>query len=254
MDSRAKGRLALTIAAAVAFAALTCKTALRVRLDDGVRPATSNLNGVAANALPTYPEPTEEAAAEPVEAQEVHQIADRARRGGRSRARPSWRSARSAGKYAARKAKQAEQDDDEAPTRAKTATKVSAGGRQRQCRVGRDRRAPRRQRAPTAGTRRSLPPLNRRRRRDAQPPTIELVSADEFNDLDRAAWEANQMPKLMKLTGSDSRAELRDDDSQLGADLDHRQAVRRLRRAADDRLGDPDVHGLSGRSLQPPDA
>ncbi len=39
-----------------------------------------------------------------------------------------------------------------------------------------------------------------------------MVSADEFNDLDRAAWEANQMPKLMKLTASDSHAELRDDD------------------------------------------
>jgi hypothetical protein len=47
-----------------------------------------------------------------------------------------------------------------------------------------------------------------------QPPAVELVSAEEFNDLDRAAWEANQMPKLMQLKASgDSHAELRDDDS-----------------------------------------
>jgi hypothetical protein len=47
-----------------------------------------------------------------------------------------------------------------------------------------------------------------------QPPSVELVSAEEFNDLDRAAWEANQMPKLMQLKASgDSHAELRDDDS-----------------------------------------
>ena len=47
---------------------------------------------------------------------------------------------------------------------------------------------------------------------NTQPKKVELVSADQFNDLDRAAWDANQMPKLMQLTGSNSHAEFRDDD------------------------------------------
>ncbi len=46
-----------------------------------------------------------------------------------------------------------------------------------------------------------------------QPPAVELVTAEEFNDLDRVAWEKNQMPKLMQLSALDSRAEFRDDDS-----------------------------------------
>jgi hypothetical protein len=50
-------------------------------------------------------------------------------------------------------------------------------------------------------------------KQDAQPAAVELVSAEEFNELDRAAWDANQLPKLMQLKASDAHAELRDDDS-----------------------------------------
>ena len=60
MDIRAKGRLALTIAAACAFAAFIAKPLYAC---DAKRcPSNaSSLDGVAANALPTYPEPTAEA-------------------------------------------------------------------------------------------------------------------------------------------------------------------------------------------------
>ena len=61
MTSRAKRRLALPLAAAFAFAALTFKPLYAC--DSKSCPSNpSSLEGVAANALPTYPEPTDEAA------------------------------------------------------------------------------------------------------------------------------------------------------------------------------------------------
>jgi hypothetical protein len=217
MDSRAR-RSALIIAATVALAAFVAKPTYGCDATRGCPSDASNLGGVAANALPTYPETTEQAA-EPIKLKKFTkpQVRTAARR---AQPRKATLSQRAQGSKLA-KAKQTEQDAQDA--RAATARKVTpavananaelvevSAGKPADKTLSADQAlAPARTidatalAQPAAGTQTAA----------VQPPTVELVSADEFNDLDRAAWEANQMPKLMQLTGSTSHAELRDDDS-----------------------------------------
>lgn len=42
---------------------------------------------------------------------------------------------------------------------------------------------------------------------------IDVVAAEDFNEVDGAAWESPQPPRLMQLTSLDSHAEMRPDDS-----------------------------------------
>ncbi len=102
VDSRAKGRLALTIAAAVALAALTAKP-LYACEPTGCATGSQSLGNTAANALPTYQQPTEEAA-EPVALKKFTKPQTRTARRAQSRKATLAQRAR-AGKYAARKAK-----------------------------------------------------------------------------------------------------------------------------------------------------
>ena len=221
MDSRAKGRLALIIAATVAFAAFFAEPLSACEATGGCPSSESNLNGVAANALPTYPETTEQAA-EPVKLKKFTKPQIRTAR--RAQSRKATLAQRAQGSKVA-KAKQGEQDDDEAPTRTKTARKAApvfanANAEFVDAEAAKSSStdkasSPDKAAAPDkadAGTW-AQPAATEAQATDAQPKTVELVSSDQFNDLDRAAWEANQMPKLMQLTGSNSHAEFRDDDS-----------------------------------------
>jgi hypothetical protein len=221
MDSRAKWRLALIIAATVAFAAFFSKPLSACDSTGGCPSNVSNLNGVAANALPTYPETTEQAA-EPVKLKKFTKPQVRTAR--RTQPRKATLAERAQGSKLA-KAK-SEQDDDEASARNITAKKTppafananaefvdaaaaKATSSDRASSVDKASPAPA---AADAGA--QAQPAAAEAQADAvQPKSVELVSSDEFNDLDRAAWETNQMPKLMQLTGSSSHAELRDDDS-----------------------------------------
>jgi hypothetical protein len=212
MGSRAKRRLALTIAAAAfALAALTFKPLYAC--DSKSCPSSpSNLDGVAANALPTYPEPTEQAASEPVKLKKFTKSQTRTARRTQPRKATLAQRAR-AGQIAA--AKEAE----EAPASAKTTTVTPrVANAKAELALADFPKFPDLKaldpKAPLAEV--SEQPKLATTETQANPAEgaqVEMVSADEFNDLDRAAWEANQMPKLMKLTGSDSHAELRDDDS-----------------------------------------
>jgi hypothetical protein len=200
MNDRAKRRLALTIAAAFALAALTF-TPLYACDSKSCPSSTSNLDGVAANALPTFPEPTEEAASEPVKLKKFTKSQARTARRTQSRKASLAQRAR-AGKIASAK------DEEEAPVRANTAVVTPRVANAKAELAAADvAKVPvieaNEQPKPVAAEAQASPPEG----------TLELVSADEFNDLDRAAWEANQMPKLMKLTLGESHAEVRDDDS-----------------------------------------
>jgi hypothetical protein len=200
MNDRAKRRLALTIAAAFALAALTFKP-LYACDSKSCPSSTSNLDGVAANALPTFPEPTEEAASEPVKLKKFTKSQARTARRTQSRKASLAQRAR-AGKIASAK------DEEEAPVRANTAVVTPRVANAKAELAAADvAKVPvieaNEQPKPVAAEAQASPPEG----------TLELVSADEFNDLDRAAWEANQMPKLMKLTLGESHAEVRDDDS-----------------------------------------
>jgi hypothetical protein len=211
MDFRAKGRLALTVAAAFALAVLATKP-LYACDSKGCPSNTSNLDGVAANALPTYPEPAEAAAAsEPIKLKRFTKAQTRTARRAQPRKATLAQRAR-AGEYAARKAQPTDQDAPLAvPAKAEQVASVLAnvvananaqlvdfGGTKT---------------APAEASEQVQPVAVDAQPSQAQPPAVELVSAEEFNDLDRAAWEANQLPKLMKLQASDSRAEFSEDDS-----------------------------------------
>jgi hypothetical protein len=219
MNSRAKRRLTLRIAAtiAVAFAALTAKPLYGCNAATNCPSNTSNIDGVAANALPTYPEPataTEEPASEPIKLKKFTRPQTRtARRAPSRKATPSQRAG--AAEHALRKAKEAEHDEREAPVQT---TPLQARAEKQippaMANANAELVVPDAAQTPTAEASEPAPPAAAETQaRPAEPPTVELVSADEFNDLDRAARETNQMPRLMKLTASDSRAELRDDDS-----------------------------------------
>lgn len=209
VDSRAKGRLALTIAAAVALAALIAKP-LYACEPTGCPTGSQNLGNTAANALPTYQQPTEEAA-EPVALKKFTKSQTRTARRSQSRKANLAQRARGS-KYAAQKAKQIAQDAEEAaaPARAKADRKVAAAVADAKAELLVLDTA-----KPSMGDVGNQPQVAapETQAAAAPPPAVELVSADEFNDLDKVAWEANQMPKLMQLSALDSRAELRDDDS-----------------------------------------
>jgi hypothetical protein len=208
MDSRASGRLALTIAAAFLCAAAATKP---VQACETCSTSDAAHAGKAANALPIYPETTEEAAA-PVAQKKLAKSQSRSAR----RAQPhkaSLAQRANAVKYAASKAKPAGQDEDEAPIGAKTSPKVTLVVANAKAELVETDGV--KTNTAETGTQ-ALPAATETQavRTDATPPpVIELVSAEEFNELDRAAWDANQMPRLMKLTAIDTRAELREDDS-----------------------------------------
>jgi hypothetical protein len=218
MDSRAKRRLALVIAATVAFAAFIVRPVYACDSTAGC------LNGVAANALPTYPEPTAEAASEPVKLKKFTKPQARAAR--KVHSRKATLAQRAQGSKLA-KAKEAEQAAEE--SRAKTTKKVVFANANAEfvnaeaARTSSSEKTSSPDKATssdkaatpdqaTAGEQ-ARPPTTEAQTAAAQPPTVELAAAEEYNDLDRAAWESNQMPRLMQLTDSNSRAELRDDDS-----------------------------------------
>jgi hypothetical protein len=211
MNSRAKRRLALVIAAAVAFAALI------VRPVYACDSSTGCLNGVAANALPTYPEPTE-TASEPVKLKKFTKPQARAAR--KVHSRKATLAQRAQGSKLA-KAKDAEQAAEE--SRAKTTKKVVFANANAEfvdaeaAKTSSPDKATSSDKAATpdqatAGVQ-AKPATTEAQKAAARPPTVELAAAEEYNDLDRAAWESNQMPRLMQLADSNSRAELRDDDS-----------------------------------------
>lgn len=209
MDLRAKGRLALTIAAAILLAALTAKPLSACENC----PPGPNTQGVPANALPTYPQPTEEAA-EPVSLKKFTKSRVRTARRVQSRKATLAQRARGS-KFAARKPRRDEQAEEAAaPVQAKAENKVD---KKIAPALANANAALVELAAVSANTAAVSEPTQaaptETQASPAQPPAVELVAADEFNDLDRAAFEANQMPKLMKLTASDSRAELREDDS-----------------------------------------
>jgi hypothetical protein len=210
MNSRANGRLALRIAAATAFAALTANPLYACDATKTCPSNASNLDGVAANALPTYTEPAaEEPAAEPVKLQKFTR--SQARTARRTPPRKATLAQRAGGhKSASRKANETEQDEREPPAQSKAEKPITPAMANANAQFIVPVAA---KTAPAETAEPAKPAAAETQVTPAEPPAVELVSAEEFNDLDRAAWEANQMPKLMKLTASDSRAELRDDDS-----------------------------------------
>jgi hypothetical protein len=204
MDSRASGRLALTIAAAFFLAALTTTS---LQACESCAPSDAAQAGKAANALPTYPETTtEQVAAPPVALKKFTRAQSRSARRAQPR-KASLVQRANAGKYAARKA---EKDEADASGRAKPAAKVAPAVANAKAELVETETR-------TVAAEASLPAppvvLETTTADALQPPAVQLVAAEEFNELDRAAWESNQMPRLMKLSTSDSHAELREDDS-----------------------------------------
>ncbi len=207
MGSRAVGRLALTVAGAIVLATLTTKPLSACNATTNCPSNPANMEGVAANALPTYPEPAAEEASEPVKLKKFTKSQTRTARRAQPRKATLAQRAR-AGEYASRKTKQRDQQDAAVPVSAsanKKLTLVNANAELVEFNLAKPAAADVSEPAPPAA---AEPPAT-----SEQPPLMELVSAEEFNDLDRVAWEANQMPKLMKLQASDSRAELREDDT-----------------------------------------
>ena len=208
MNSRASGRLALMIAAVFVFAASTLRTAEACEV---CSPTDAPNAGKAANALPTYPEASEDPAA-PVSLKKFTRTQSRAARRAQSRNESLAQRAK-AGKLAARKATPVAQDDDEAPAPARTVAKVAPTVANAKAELVELQAAGTDATEPGARAQVAVLEPQAGRIEATRPPAVELVAAEEFNELDRAAWEANQMPKLMKLTASDSRAEHREDDS-----------------------------------------
>jgi hypothetical protein len=222
MDSRANGRLALITAATVAYAAFFVTPVHACDSTRGCPSNVSELTGVAANALPTYPEQTTETPAEPVKLKKFTRSQSRSAR--RAQSRKATLAQRAQGSKLA-KAKQAEEDAAEA--QAKTTKKVTFANANAEFVDSNTAKASSSEAAPSSD-RASAPDkaaaaasagepaqaaTTEAHTATTQPPAVELVAAEDFNDLDRAAWEGNQMPKLMQLTGSNARAELHDDDS-----------------------------------------
>jgi hypothetical protein len=227
MDSRANGRLTLITAATVAYAAFFVTPLHACDSTRGCPSSVSELTGVAANALPTYPEQTTETPAEPVKLKRFTRSQSRSAR--RAQSRKANLAQRAQGSKLA-KAKQAEEDAAEA--QAKTTKKVTFANANAEfvdvsgARISSSDKASSSDsvsssdktslsdKAPSSDTATQVQPAaTEPRTAAARPPAVELVAAEQFNDLDRAAWEANQMPRLMQLTGSNSHAEFRDDDS-----------------------------------------
>jgi len=216
MKNRANGRLALiAVAATFAFAVVTAKPVYAC--GSGQCPSdNSSVQGVAANALPTYPEPAAEPVAEPVKLKTFTKQATRTAKRAQSRKTQLAQRAHAGRLAAARKIKQ-----QEVEAKAVAARKVAPGfiNANAQLVDGNATKAsayasPFDKLASAEVTEPAPRAPAEAQSTTGQAPVVELVSAEEFNDLDRAAWEANQMPKLMQLkAASDSRAELRDDDS-----------------------------------------
>jgi hypothetical protein len=215
MKNWANGRLAfIAVAATFTFAVVTARPIYAC--GSGQCPSdNSSIQGVAANALPTYPEPAAEPVAEPIKLKKFTKQATRSARRAQSRKAQLAQRALAGQLATARKVRQ-----QEAEAKAVAAQKVAPAfiNANAQFVDGNATRAsayasPFDKPATAQVTEPSPPAAAQTQTAAVQPPAVELVSADEFNDLDRAAWEANQMPKLMQLRASDSRAELRDDDS-----------------------------------------
>lgn len=205
MDSRAKGRLALTIVATVAFAAFLVTSPFACDTTRGCPSDTSNLDGVAANALPTYPEAVEDTATGPVKLTRFTRAQIRTARVTQANKARLAQRARASRYASARKAAPA-------AGQPKSATKITpvfanANAELVEADVAKAPKAPRASETAVQTPQPAAAP------QDSKPAGLELVAAEDFNDLDKAAWEANQMPRLMQLSANDARAELRDDDS-----------------------------------------
>jgi hypothetical protein len=204
MNNRASGRLALAIAVAFVFA-LTTKP---LQACENCAPSDAATVNKAANALPTYPEATEEAAA-PVALKKFTKSQARTARRAQPRGKASLVQRANAGKIAERKASQVAEKEVEAPGRAKPAPNVAFVVANAKAElVEAEAVRPNAAEAQPAVTEPPADGID-----VAKPPVVQLVAAEEFNELDRAAWETNQIPKLLKLTSSETRAEMREDDS-----------------------------------------
>lgn len=206
----AKGRLALGIAAA--FAALTAHPLYACDSTRSCPSEMSHLNGVAANALPTYPEPTAEAS-EPIKLKKFTRTRSRSAR--RTQSRKATLSQRARAGQQARKARQENARAESPVNSATVAAQLGEKVANAKAELAEPQTAkPDAARAAAADVSRQVQPNEAAPQAGPAPaPAVALVSAGEFNDLDRAAWEAYQLPRLMKLTANDSRAELRDGDS-----------------------------------------
>ena len=206
MDSRASGRLALTIAAAFLLAVLTT---IPLQACENCSPSDAPHAGKAANALPTYSDANDESAA-PVALKKFTKSQSRAARRVQA-GRTSLVQRAKAGKYAARKATQVADNEDDAPVKpAAKVTPVVANAKAELVEAETTKSVVTEASTPAATAMLETPV---QRMDVVKAAAVQLVAAEEFNELDRAAWESNQMPKLMKLTASDSRAEMREDDS-----------------------------------------
>lgn len=202
MDCRANGRLALGLATAVALAALTANPLLACDATRSCPSEMSHLNGVAANALPTYPVSTEEAG-EPIKLKKFTKSQTRSAKRAQPRKATLSQRAR-AGEHARNAGREQNKVQAQTPVQARTTAQLAPLVANAKAELA----APDAAKVMPAAAQEQIQPVA-----TTVPAGVELVSADQFNDLDRAAWEANQLPKLMQLTASDSRAELRDDDS-----------------------------------------
>ena len=205
MDYSAKGRLALIVVTATfAFAAIA-KPASACSVTQCPSNNSEQL-GVAANALPTYPEPAAEPATEPVKLKKSGKLGTSSVT--RSQARKTQLAQRArAGRVAAAHRR------DQAEAKAKSARVLANANAQLVDADAAKATAPASPTEKPAAAEAAPPSRPAAEKQDAQPGAVELVSAEEFNELDRAAWDANQLPKLMQLKASDAHAELRDDDS-----------------------------------------
>lgn len=218
MGNSANGRLAyIIVVAAAALAAVVARPAYACNATQGCPSNNSELQGVAANALPTYPEPAAEPAAEPVKLKKFTKQANRTVKAAKPRKAELAQRAR-AGKLAAAHKREQDEAAAKATISGRRVTPALANANAQFVDAASAKvsayASPFDTAAPAETAQPPQPAASETQATAPQPPAVELVSAEEFNDLDRAAWEANQMPKLMQLKASgDSHAELRDDDS-----------------------------------------
>jgi hypothetical protein len=163
--------------------------------------------------LPTYPQASEEAASEPISLKKFTKKSQkRTAQRTQPRKKATLAQRANAGKYAARQAKQAEPEEAEVPA-AKPVKTVAFAVANANAELVEPNAAKATTTEASEPVQAAKPAPLETEASSGQPASVELVAADEFNELDRVAWEANQMPKLMKLQASDARAELREDDS-----------------------------------------
>src|SRR5262249_21160526 len=160
----------------------------------------SSLAGVAANALPTYPEPAAEAPAEPVKLKKFTRSQTRAAR--RAHTRKAMLAQRARGSKLAKETEQTV-EDSRAKSTDKSTKRVglpSANAELVDASINKDAwsssdKASALDKASASDQAQAV--ATEAQAAGTQPAKIELVAAEELNDVDRAAWDTNQMPRLM---------------------------------------------------------